>query len=134
MYDDEHGSEFRTCSQCPQSAHLPLQRCQCFFGLRRIVNYITEMAVGAGGQTRSWHGLMPNSMALIWPQSSDNTKHWWMEYFTQRRGGQMLGTVIVLLVCLFVLGIAILVLSWRERVEDRKEKLQNSELFGFTSS
>jgi len=46
----------------------------------------------------------------------------------------MLGTVIVLLVCLFVLGIAILVLSWRERVEDRKEKLQNSELFGFTSS
>mmetsp|Transcript_6439 Transcript_6439/g.27369 ORF Transcript_6439/g.27369 Transcript_6439/m.27369 type:complete len:229 (-) Transcript_6439:1780-2466(-) len=66
VYDDEHGHEFRSCSQCPQSSYLPLQRCNCFFGLRRVVNYVSQMSVGAAGLTRTWSGLMPNSMALLW--------------------------------------------------------------------
>mmetsp|Transcript_6445 Transcript_6445/g.27405 ORF Transcript_6445/g.27405 Transcript_6445/m.27405 type:complete len:608 (-) Transcript_6445:1536-3359(-) len=134
VYDDEHGHEFRSCSQCPQSSYLPLQRCNCFFGLRRVVNYVSQMSVGAAGLTRTWSGLMPNSMALLWLDSGDGTGSWWMEYFLQRRGGQMLGITIVLSVLLVILGVVISIMSWRERVEDRREKAQNSELFGFADA
>jgi len=134
VYDDEYGHEFRSCSQCPQSSYLPLQRCNCFFGLRRVVNYVSQMSVGAAGLTRTWSGLMPNSMALLWLDSGDGTGSWWMEYFLQRRGGQMLSITIVLSVLLVILGIVISIMSWKERVEDRREKAQNSELFGFANA
>lgn len=46
----------------------------------------------------------------------------------------MLGITIVLSVLLVILGVVISIMSWRERVEDRREKAQNSELFGFADA
>ncbi|GAB0497911.1 hypothetical protein MMPV_009248 [Pyropia vietnamensis] len=130
------GHERHTCSQCPQSAHFALQPCACVFGLLHISNYIQEMAVGAGAASRSWANLMPNSLAVVWAAPAANSDGWWMEYFTQRRGGQMLGVVAALAVGLGVCGAAIAYLRHQERKEDWEERRERSErvsLFNFAA-
>jgi FG-GAP-like repeat len=127
----------RICSQCSQSGPWSLKPCNCLFGLLQISNYIEEIAVGAGGASRSWTNLMPNSMAVVWAEDtrsasgSLSSADWWMEYFTQRRGGQMLRVVAVLTVALGVLGASILLLQQRERKEDRANESEHVQLFNF---
>lgn len=121
----------RTCSQCPQSGSWTLQICGCTFGLLDISNYIEEMAVGAGAETRSWTNLMPNSMAVVWARGRDSGSSWWMEYFTQRRGGQMLRVVGILMVALGAMGVAIAVLQNQERKEDLASESEHVQLFSF---
>jgi len=128
-FDSPDGPMQHACSQCPQTAYLPLQACSCLFGLTRISNYIEEMAMGGATLSRSWSNLMPNSMAVIWPDLSEGTKSWWMEYFTQRRGGQIQGIVSFLIGCLVGVALAIWYLSWRERKEDLMEQYQRADTF-----
>ena len=137
----ERGSNkraFRTCSQCPQNGHWQLQTCNCHFGLVNIANYIEEMWAGGGLSTRSWENLMPNSMAVIWAaEGGDSTAksgsaNWWMEYFTQRRGSQMLRVTAFLLLALVILAFGIMFLQHKERKEDRAEDEQErARLFNF---
>lgn len=122
----------RTCSQCSQSGHWQLRACNCQFGLMNIANYIEELWAGGGASARSWPSLMPNSMALIWAEGGNVASSWWMEYFTQRRGGQMLRVVAVLLGALVVLGLGIVLLQHKERKEDREEdEEERARLFNF---
>lgn len=121
----------RTCSQCSQSSGWALQPCNCLFGLLEISNYIEEMCVGAGAFSRSWANLMPNSMAVVWAERGNFSALWWMEYFTQRRGGQMLRVVAVLTAALCALGGAILYLQHKERKEDRDSVSEQVQLFNF---
>jgi integrin alpha FG-GAP repeat containing protein 1 len=122
----------RICSQCSQSGAWTLQPCSCLFGLLEISNYIEEMSVGGGADHRSWSNLMPNSMAVVWAdRSSPGSSGWWMEYFTQRRAGQMLRVATVLMAALAVNGAAILVLQHRERKEDRENVSEHVQLFNF---
>ncbi|KAA8493578.1 T-cell immunomodulatory protein-like [Porphyridium purpureum] len=121
------------CSQCPESSFLALQTCNCFFGLVRISNYIEQVALGTGKYTRSWENLMPNSVVVVWPQDAVQTGSWWIEYFTQRRGGQMLGVVIALCVLLLLLAISIYYLFWKEFQEDRLQKYGRVDVFNFRS-
>eukprot|EP00170_Pyropia_yezoensis_P005148 contig_21044_g5162 len=130
------GHERHACSQCPQSAHFALQPCACVFGLLHISNYIQEMAVGAGAASRSWANLMPNSLAVVWAAPAADPDGWWMEYFTQRRGGQMRGVVVALAVGLGVCGAGIAYLRHQERKEDWEERRERSErvsLFNFAA-
>lgn len=122
----------RICSQCAQSGPMQLSACNCLFGLRGIANYIEELYVGAGASSRSWNSLMPNSMAIIWADGGNNTGSWWMEYFTQRRGSQMLRVTAVLMACLILLAVAILWLQSREAKEDRERyDRESTRLFSF---
>lgn len=125
----------RMCSQCGQGGFWQLRVCNCQFGLMRIANYIEELWAGGGAGRRSWTNLMPNSMAVIWAENGDGVGDgsiWWMEYFTQRRGGQMLRVCGLLVVALLGLAIAILVLTKRERKEDREVLEQERvRLFNF---
>lgn len=124
----------RVCSQCGQGGLWQLRVCNCQFGLMQIANYIEALWVGAGGAQRQWANLMPNSMAVVWAEkgeSSSNASGWWMEYFTQRRGGQMLRVSALLVASLAVLGVAILVLQQKESKEDREEEQERIRLFNF---
>lgn len=129
----ERGSNHRVtraCSQCPQSGHWQLRLCNCQFGLMNIANYIEELWAGGGAASRSWVSLMPNSMAVIWAEGGNNASSWWMEYFTQRRGSQMLRVTAVLLLSLVALGLAIIFLQQKERKDDLQEDEQE-RLFSF---
>lgn len=123
----------RVCSQCAQSGGLlQLSSCNCQYGLHGIANYIEELCAGAGGSKREWTELMPNSMAVIWGDSSGNTAAWWMEYFTQRRGSQMLRVTAILMVSLVMLGAAILYLQNKEAKLDREiDERESARLFSF---
>lgn len=131
----ERGSRHRArrvCSQCAQSGFFQLSVCSCQYGLKNIANYIEELWVGAGTSTRSWTSLMPNSMAVIWGEGSENLGSWWMEYFTQRRGSQMLRVTAILMTVLVILGFIILYLQHRERKEDRaQDERESVRLFNF---
>jgi FG-GAP-like repeat len=118
-YDGRAGREQHVCTQCPQTSFLALQPCNCHFGIRRIANYIEEMAMGGGGGVHSWSALMPNAMAIVWPV--DGTRgHWRVAYFTNSCGRQMLGVVAVLGVTLILLGVVITYLVGRERADELK--------------
>lgn len=124
----------RVCSQCGQGGLWQLRVCNCQFGLMGIANYIEALWVGAGGGQREWTNLMPNSMAVVWAEkgeSAGDASGWWMEYFTQRRGGQMLRVSALLVASLAVLGVAILVLQQKEMKEDREEEQERVRLFNF---
>lgn len=133
----ERGSRSRVtrmCSQCGQGGLWQLRACNCQFGLMQIANYIEALWVGAGGAQRQWTNLMPNSMAVVWAEKGESRKDasgWWMEYFTQRRGGQMLRVSALLVASLAVLSVAILVLQQRESKEDREEEQERVRLFNF---
>jgi integrin alpha FG-GAP repeat containing protein 1 len=118
-YDGVRGRIHQICSQCPQSANLPLQCCECFFGLKDMANYIAEVSMGTGRHTQRWENLMPNTVAVVWTVADDA---WWMEIFTPKRAGQMLGVVIVLASLSVGLGIWVLVLLWQERRQDKREQ------------
>lgn len=122
----------RTCSQCPQGGHWKLRACNCVLALAHIANYVEEMAVGAGGYRRSWTNLMPNSMAVVWPEMGEKAARWRMMNFTQRRGGQMLRVVAVLVAALAALGAAIVWLQRKERKQDREDdNRERARLFHF---
>lgn len=131
----ERGSRHKvrhTCSQCAQSGALQLSVCNCLYGLQDIANYIEGLWVGTGASTRSWSSLMPNSMAIIWSMSANSPGPWKMEYFTQRRGSQMLRVTAILMAGLFVLGSIILWLQRREAKEDReRDERETARLFSF---
>lgn len=125
----------RTCSQCSQGGLWQLRPCNCQFGLMQIANYIETLWAGGGAGTRAWTNLMPNSMAVIWAETAErrgDTSLWWMEYFTQRRGSQMLRISALLIASLAVLAVAILVLQQRERKQDREyDEQERVQLFNF---
>lgn len=122
----------RECSQCSQTGAWTLQPCYCMFGLLEISNYIEEMVIGAGYESKTWTNLMPNSMAVVWGDSDRGSSGWWMEYFTQRRGGQMLRVVAVFTLALCALSGAIFYLQQKERKEDRESSFeQRVQLFNF---
>lgn len=124
----------RVCSQCGQGGLWQLRVCDCEFGLMRIANYIETLWVGAGSARRQWTNLMPNSMAVVWAEDGmgrGDSRSWWMEYFTQRRGSQMLRVSALLLASLVVLGSSIICLQQQEMKQDREEEQERSRLFNF---
>lgn len=122
----------RSCTQCTQAGHWRLRPCRCVLALAHIANYIEEMALGAGGFSRTWSNLMPNSMAIVWAEAGDGSMRWKMDYFTQRRGGPMFSVVAVLGVALAALGGAILYLQRKEKLQDIQDTaLERARLFHF---
>lgn len=132
-YGGRHRYETQICSQCSQSAVLGLQSCMCHFGITRIANYIEEMAMGGSSGVRTWLALMPNALAVVWPQryainqkspqSQSTAIKWKVSYLSRGRDGQLERVVCVLGVTLGVLLIAILYIENIERLENRNLKL-----------
>jgi len=118
-YGGRRGKEVQVCSQCPQTGFLSLQACSCFFGITRVANYIEEMAMGGAGGVRAWNNLMPNALAIVWPQrnSLGGASGWKVAYLAKGRDGQMQRIVIVLCATLVVLFFAIVYIHGVEKLE-----------------
>lgn len=118
-YGGRHRRETHVCTQCPQSTVLALQSCSCFFGITRIANYIEEMAMGGASGVRTWIALMPNALAIVWPQRFEpgTSVKWKVSYLSKGRDGQMKKIVLVLCVTLAILLFAIVYIHSLERRE-----------------
>ncbi|CAL1535280.1 unnamed protein product [Lymnaea stagnalis] len=123
-------------SQLSQSAYSSLQLPFMLFGLGQTPNFVDELEIGiqypAGKNPRShsWATIIPNSQVIVIPYPLDSPDSWKHElYVTPSRlvlltGASLLGT------CAFIAAIVGL-LQWRERIEDKKEKLQEAQRFHF---
>lgn len=130
-YVGRHRRETQICSQCSQSSVLTLQSCSCLFGITRIANYIEEMAMGGAGGVQSWMSLMPNALAMVWPQrptTPGGSVKWKVSYLSKGRDGQMKGIVLVLFITLAILLVAIIYIHNLERSNNDSEKFD----FGYT--
>lgn len=130
-YGGRHRRETQICTQCPQSSVLTLQPCSCLFGITRIANYIEEMAMGGAGGVRAWMALMPNALAIIWPQQFEpgTPIKWKVSYLSKGRDGQLKRIVLVLCITLAVLLVAIV---YMHNVERRKDNDNRNFDFGYT--
>lgn len=128
-YGGRHRREMHVCTQCPQTGFLSLQPCSCIFGITRVANYIEEMAMGGAHGVRTWKNLMPNALAIIWPQrrSSRVVSKWNISYLSKGRDGQLKRIAIVLFATLIILFFAILYAANLEKL-DENNKLE----FGYT--
>jgi integrin alpha FG-GAP repeat containing protein 1 len=119
-----NGLQLYACTQCPQSGSRQfISACQCFTGLNTMLNYVQEIAIGAGSSQRSWTNLLPNSFAIIYPQDPSNPNTWRLEFYTQRNLRSVIGVIIVLASAMILLGGIILFLLWREYCQDKQARL-----------
>lgn len=134
--DNEGHLQIGIASQLTQSAYFSLQLPFSVFGLGQTPNFIDTLEVGIPhpvGQAqrrKSWLAVIPNSQLIIIPYPNDSPSSWINKLFiTPSRlvlltGAALLGT------CGFLAGI-VGMLHWREKIEDKKEKLIDSHKFHF---
>jgi len=134
--NSEGGGLMGVASQLTQSAYFPLQLPYMLFGLGRTPNFVDHLEVGipypSGENPRkhSWTTIIPNSYVIVLPYPLDDPDSWKHElYITPSRlvlltGVSLLGT------CAFI-AIIVGLLQWKERNEDKKEKLQEAQRFHF---
>ncbi|XP_005091341.1 T-cell immunomodulatory protein [Aplysia californica] len=130
------GEQIGIASQLTQSAYFSLQLPFMLFGLGRTPNFVDELEVGIpypSGQSprrHSWSTIIPNSHVIVVPYPVSSPGSWKHElYITPSRlvlltGVSLLGT------CAFI-AIIVGLLQWRERMEDKREKLQEAQRFHF---
>ncbi|XP_041376450.1 T-cell immunomodulatory protein-like [Gigantopelta aegis] len=123
-------------SQLTKSAYFSLQLPFILFGLGQTPNFVDTVDVGIpyppGKEPRhkQWTSVIPNSQLIIVPFPPDHPNRWKNKLFTTPSrlvlltGSALLGT------CGFIAAI-IGLLHWRERVEDKKEKLEEAQRFHF---
>jgi integrin alpha FG-GAP repeat containing protein 1 len=129
-----NGLQLYACSQCPNSGVGGfISPCQCFTGLDSMLNYVQELAVGAGSTQRSWTNLLPNSFAVIYPQDPANANSWRLEFYTQRNIRSIVGVIIVLTSAMIALGGAIIFLLWREHRQDKQARLARETYQSFVA-
>lgn len=134
--DNEGHLQIGIASQLTQSAYFSLQLPFTVFGLGQTPNFVDTLEVGIPhpvgqpARTRSWAAVIPNSQLIIIPYPNNSPSSWVNKLFiTPSRlvlltGAALIGT------CGFLAGI-VGILHWREKVEDRKEKLIDSHKFHF---
>ncbi|CAG2250154.1 ITFG1 [Mytilus edulis] len=125
--DNEGRLQIGIASQLTQSAHFSLQLPFTVFGLGQTPNFVDTLE---SARKKSWTAVIPNSQLIIIPYPNDDPSSWINKLFiTPSRlvlltGAALLGT------CGFLAGI-VGILHWREKIEDKKEKLIDSHKFHF---
>lgn len=119
-------------TQLPQSAHFALYLPYTIFGLGRTPNFVEDLQVGMFNVTKQLSPIIPNSqLVVIIPDVyTTNPARWRAQLFVTpskviwQTVGALAGT------CLVIAAI-IGVLHWKERREDKIEKLQEAHRFHF---
>ncbi|XP_014670356.1 PREDICTED: T-cell immunomodulatory protein-like [Priapulus caudatus] len=123
-------------TQLSQSAHFALQLPYTVFGLGQTPNFVDTIRVGIphpqGEDVRQheWTTIIPNSQVIIIPHPNSNAEYWVIKLFVTPSELVLITGALLLGICGFIAGI-IGVLHWREKVADRKERLQEAHRFHF---
>lgn len=126
--EGEH--RYGCAAQLQQSAHFPLQLPFSIFGLGRTPNFVDKLVTGWAGHTRDWLLVIPNSQMVVVPSPRDQPAHWRVQLFVTP-SKTILETMAVLLGTCALNALIIAALHFKEKREDRLEKLQEAHRFHF---
>lgn len=117
-------------AQLPQSAHFSLNLPYTIFGLGRTPNFVDFLTVGLSNHSKDWPQIIPNSQMVVipWPPSEPNK--WRAQLFVTPSKLILMSVAALTGVC-GLITLLIGVLYWKERQEDKKERLSESHRFHF---
>lgn len=124
--DVRHG----VSAQLPQSAHFSLNLPYTIFGLGRTPNFVDSLTVGLSNNSRSWTQIIPNSQMVVIPWPTTDPSQWKAQLFVTPSKLILMSVAALTAVC-GVITVIIAVLYWKERQEDKKERLSESHRFHF---
>ena len=112
----------RAGCQLAQSGYSPLLTPYVLAGLGQTNDYVEELMVGLpSGQVRGFsQAIIPNSRLVVIPFPYNKTDAWELQLYVEARQQVYVG--LVLLCALVVVGVLILILELRERMQDAREK------------
>jgi integrin alpha FG-GAP repeat containing protein 1 len=100
------------------------------FGLGRTPNFVDTLMVGIAGKSKAWTQIIPNSQMVVIPSPLNQTSKWRAQLFITPSKMILLSVVALTGTCGLIIAI-IGALYWKERREDRIEKLQEAHRFHF---
>ena len=109
-------------TQLAQSAYAPLLTPYVLVGLGQTHDYVEELAVGLpSGARRSFQqAIIPNSRLVVLPYPHDQPARWELRLYLEPR--QQLYVFLAFCATLLLLGVLVLILEVRERIQDSREK------------
>lgn len=133
--DNNGDPQTGTACQLTQSSHFSLQLPFSIFGLGQTPNFVDELKAGIPTQekktkTKTFKSIIPNSQIVIIPYPINDPSSWSNKLFVTPSRLVLLTGAALLGTCGFIAGI-VGILHWREKVEDKKEKLQEAHKFHF---
>nr|XP_022907771.1 T-cell immunomodulatory protein [Onthophagus taurus] len=117
-------------AQLPQSAHFSLNLPYNIFGLGRTPNFVDTLTVGLSTYSRTWTQIIPNSQMVVIPWPVEKPSQWKAQLFVTP-SKLILMSVAGLTTACCLITIIIGVLHWKERQEDKKERLSETHRFHF---
>ncbi|KAH1009250.1 hypothetical protein HUJ04_001629 [Dendroctonus ponderosae] len=116
--------------QMPQSAHFSLNLPYTIFGLGRTPNFVDSVTVGLSNNSRCWTQIIPNSQMVVIPWPVNQAWKWKAQLFVTPSKLILMSVAALTAVC-GMITVIIGVLHWKERQEDKKERLSESHRFHF---
>ncbi|KAL0125724.1 hypothetical protein PUN28_004644 [Cardiocondyla obscurior] len=117
-------------AQLPQSAHFSLNLPYTTFGLGRTPNFVDALTIGVGGKSREWPQIIPNSQMVVIPNPIPEPSRWKAQLFVTPSKLILLSAAALSGTCALITSL-ILGLYWKERREDKIERLQEAHRFHF---
>ncbi|XP_057325196.1 T-cell immunomodulatory protein [Microplitis mediator] len=117
-------------AQLPQSAYFSLNLPYTTFGLGRTPNYIDTLTIGVAGKHREWLQIIPNSQMVVIPNPINEANRWKAQLFVTPSKLILLSAAALTGTCGLISAI-IMALYWKERREDKIERLQEAHRFHF---
>lgn len=122
--------------QLSQTAYFALHLPYSVFGLGETPNFIDALTVSVpekfdkSAHKREWTQIIPNSQIVVIPHPPNDERRWVKKLFVTPSHYVFLTCIALIGTCTFVAFI-VAVLHWRERKEDKKEKMQDAYRFHF---
>jgi len=112
----------RSATQLAQSGYSPLLMPYVLLGLGQTSAYVQELWVGIpSGQVRRFpQAVIPNSRLVVIPYPYTEPDMWELRLYLEARQQFFVGAALA--GCLLVLGMVVLALELRERMQDAREK------------
>ncbi|KAK5645524.1 hypothetical protein RI129_006824 [Pyrocoelia pectoralis] len=126
----EGNSRHAISAQLPQSAHFSLNLPYTIFGLGRTPNFVDTLTVGLSNYSKDWTQIIPNSQMVVIPWPTSQPSKWKAQLFVTPSKVILTSVAALTGVC-GLITIIIGVLHWKERQEDKRERLQESHRFHF---
>ncbi|XP_011309533.1 T-cell immunomodulatory protein [Fopius arisanus] len=117
-------------AQLPQSAHFSLNLPYTTFGLGRTPNFVDQLTIGVAGNVRDWPQIIPNSQMVVIPNPIKEPSRWKAQLFVTPSKLILLSAAALTATCGLISAI-IAGLYWKERREDKIERLQEAHRFHF---
>lgn len=117
-------------AQLPQSAHFSLNLPYSTFGLGRTPNFVDTLTIGLSNKFREWTQTIPNSQMVVIPAPIGEPLRWKVQLFVTPSKLILLSVAALTGTCGLITAI-IIGLYWKERREDKIEKLQEAHRFHF---